>query len=603
MTEQHGKPIVSGPAGNTDGEISLQGRSVSRGAVVGTALCLYGGKRQFYKKEIAGEQVDGEVMRFREAVDASKEQLSTIASDGNGDGNQARIFETHILFLEDRSLLSQIESMISEQRVNAEWAVRTVIDKYASRYKALTDKHLQEKYIDLEDVGERILSSLGTDSENDLSLDSDTVIIAKELNPSTMIELSKRNPAAVVTENGGWTSHTFILARELDLPAVTGIKQLLRSVENGEKIAVDGYEGRVILRPGKETIDNLKSSKHEGINLGDTELDPGARLETLDGQEITVRANLDLSTDYGPAKKVGAKGIGLYRSEFLFNRYRGYPSEEEQFKIYSRIASESDDHGVRIRTFDLSINQVSAGLAGREKNPALGLRGIRLSMRFEAEFRIQVRALLKASSANSISVVLPMISDADEIKWARGVISEERERLLSAGVPCGDPAVGVMVEVPAAVFAIERILDASDFVNIGTNDLVQYLLAVDRDNEEVADWFRTVHSSVIGALGKVLQAANRKGVSALVCGEMAGSPLYTPILLGLGARELSMNVNSVPRISALISRLAIEECEEVLKEIEGLSDGPDRDAEIRRIYQNKWAGLFDFSSLLTFSRR
>ncbi len=594
---------MSGPAGNTDGEISLQGRSVSRGAVVGTALCLYGGKRQFYKKEIAGEQVDGEVMRFREAVDASKEQLSTIASDGNGDGNQARIFETHILFLEDRSLLSQIESMISEQRVNAEWAVRTVIDKYASRYKALTDKHLQEKYIDLEDVGERILSSLGTDSENDLSLDSDTVIIAKELNPSTMIELSKRNPAAVVTENGGWTSHTFILARELDLPAVTGIKQLLRSVENGEKIAVDGYEGRVILRPGKETIDNLKSSKHEGINLGDTELDPGARLETLDGQEITVRANLDLSTDYGPAKKVGAKGIGLYRSEFLFNRYRGYPSEEEQFKIYSRIASESDDHGVRIRTFDLSINQVSAGLAGREKNPALGLRGIRLSMRFEAEFRIQVRALLKASSANSISVVLPMISDADEIKWARGVISEERERLLSAGVPCGDPAVGVMVEVPAAVFAIERILDASDFVNIGTNDLVQYLLAVDRDNEEVADWFRTVHSSVIGALGKVLQAANRKGVSALVCGEMAGSPLYTPILLGLGARELSMNVNSVPRISALISRLAIEECEEVLKEIEGLSDGPDRDAEIRRIYQNKWAGLFDFSSLLTFSRR
>ncbi|MCO6510582.1 MAG: phosphoenolpyruvate--protein phosphotransferase [Aridibacter famidurans] len=603
MTERPKRAQVSDPDEGKTGELTLYGRSVSRGVTVGTALCLYGAKRQYYRREIGSEDLDRENGRFSSAVLAAKEQLSEIASADGGDGNQARIFETHILFLEDLSLLRQIETMIHDQRVNAEWAVKTVIDKYVTRYKSLSDRHLQEKYIDLEDVGERILTALGGGGENSYSLDSDTVIIAKELNPSTLIELSRKHPAAVVTESGGWTSHTFILARELELPAVTGIRQLLRSVETGEKIVVDGYGGKVILRPAEDTLEKFRSPEKETAAAGSGSVDPEAALETLDGFQITLRANLDITRDFTAAARSGGKGIGLYRSEFLFNQFRGYPSEDEQYESYLRIAEEANSHGIRIRTFDLSINRVAVGIDGREKNPALGLRGIRLSKRYEAEFRTQVRALLRAASMHSISIVLPMISDCEEVKWARKIVSEEKARLDSEGLEHGDPEIGVMIEVPAAVLSIDRILEEADFVNIGTNDLVQYLLAVDRDNEEVADWFRTVHSSVLKSLRIVLDAARSKEKGALVCGEMAGSPLYVPILLGLGAREFSMNINSLPRVRSLVSKIAVEECEEALEEIELLPDGDERDEGIRRIFQEKWGGLVDFDSLLSFRRR
>ncbi len=584
-------------------ELTLSGMAVSRGLSVGTVLCLHGRKRQFYRREIAGSDVAREADRFREAVEAAKAQLTDISNDAaESQMNRVKIFETHRLFLEDRSLLSQIESMIGDQRVNAEWAVKSVIDKYVSRYKSLSDKHLQEKYIDLEDVGERLLSALGSE-EQSYSLAKDTIIVARELNPSTLIELSKKKPLAVVTENGGWTSHTFILARELELPAVTGIRQLLRMVESGDRMVVDGYHGTVILRPADET----ESKVREAIELAESELadleitEAPNRLETLDGIPVIIRANLDISRDYSAAVSLGAKGIGLYRSEFLFNRNRGFPSEEEQVEIYTQIAAEANSAGIRIRTFDLSIGQIAGG-AGREKNPALGLRGIRFSFRLEPEFRKQIRALLRAAAEGNLSIVLPMIADAEDVRWAKHLIDEEKAALERDSLRHGDPPVGVMIEVPSAVFTIDRILEISDFLNIGTNDLVQYLLAVDRDNEEVADWFRTSHSSVLESLRIVIAAAERAGKSTLICGEMAGSPLYIPILLGLGAREFSMNVNSIRRVRRLVSKIAVEECRAVLAEIEELPDGPDRDKGIHRIYKNKWSDLMDFDNLLTFVR-
>ncbi len=603
MTHQTTVKNLSQPDNSEFGELTLSGRAVSRGVSIGTVLCLHGRKRQFYRRPIEGGATDKEIERFREAVEAAKEQLTNI-SEGTygGGGDRARIFETHRLFLEDRSLITQIESMVSEQRVNAEWAVKVVIDKYVSRYKSLSDKHLQEKYIDLEDVGERLLSALGGGSQQGYSLNENTIIVATELNPSTLIELSKRNPVAVVTENGGWTSHTFILARELDLPAVTGIKGLLRAVETGDRMIVDGFSGQVVLRPQQDTAERFAAFKapEDTFNLG--EGDAGA-LETLDGHSITIRANLDITRNYGAAGRLGAKGIGLYRSEFLFNQNRGFPSEEEQVETYSRIASEANAHGIRIRTFDLSIDQIAGGRLNKEKNPALGMRGIRLSMRYEEEFRTQIRALLRASDGNHISIVLPMISDVGEIRWAKYVIEAEKNALREGRLPCGDPEIGVMVEVPAAVLSIERILEESDFINIGTNDLVQYLLAVDRDNEEVADWFRTLHSSVIESLRIVIRAAERAGKPAIVCGEMAGSPLYVPILIALGATELSMNVNSIARIRHLVANIASEECADVLKKIEKLDDGDAKDEQVREIYREKWAHLVDFEHLLSFRRR
>lgn len=601
MTQQR----ISGSNETAESEIVLSGRAVSRGVGIGTALCLHGRKRQFYRREILGDQVTDEIERFRNAVSAAKVQLTAIASDGAVvDGSQAQIFETHKLFLQDLSLLKQIESMISEQRVNAEWAVKSVIDKYVSRYKSLTDKHLQEKYIDLEDVGERLLSALGGGESEDYVFDSNTIIVAKELNPSTLIELSKKRPGAIVTENGGWTSHTFILARELDLPAVTGIRQLLRSVASGDKLIVDGFSGRIILRPGAETENALREiSERTAIDESGLAGVFGSEPETLDGHKIILRANLDISRDYDAAARLGASGIGLYRSEFLFNQYRGFPSEEEQVESYRKIAREADGDEIRIRTFDLSVNQIAGGSLQREKNPALGLRGIRLSMRYEDEFRTQIRALLRASAGEHISIVFPMVSDGGEVRWAKRVVDEESRALRRSGEECGEPAVGAMIEVPAAVLVIDRILAEVDFINIGTNDLVQYLLAVDRDNEEVADWFRTAHSAVLACLSLIIKAAERVGKEALVCGEMAGSPLYLPLLLGLGAREFSMNVNSLARIRRLVTKIAVEECQEVLEEVADLPDDDDRDENIYRIYHRRWSNLMDFENLVSFRRR
>jgi phosphotransferase system enzyme I (PtsI) len=586
-----------------EGELTLSGRAVSRGVSVGTVLLLHGIKRQFYRRAIDGSGVEREVERFRESVESAKDQLSNISEGAYGGGEgQAKIFDTHKLFLEDKSLLSQIESMITEQRINAEWAVKVVTDKYVSRYKQLTDKHLQEKYIDLEDVAERLLSALGGGREQGYALGDNTIIVARELNPSTLIELSRKNPAAVVTENGGWTSHTFILARELDLPAVTGIKELLRSVETGDRMIVDGFSGHVILRPQEDTLDRFSSYKKPAeVSPGESSVDDD--LETLDGHKVTIRANLDITRNYGAAKKLGAKGIGLYRSEFLFNQNRGFPSEEDQVEAYSKIALEANAHGIRIRTFDLSVDQISGGRRNKEKNPALGMRGIRLGMRYEDEFRCQIRALLRVSEGNRIGIVLPMVCDVGEIRWAKKIVEEVRSDLEREGVGFGSPEIGAMVEVPAAVLSIERILEETDFINIGTNDLVQYLLAVDRDNEEVADWFRTLHSSVIESLRIVLDAADRAGQPAIVCGEMAGSPLYVPILIALGARELSMNVNSIGRIRHLVSNIAREECVDVLADIAALDDGENKDEEVHRIYHRKWAHLVDFENLLSFRRR
>lgn len=595
----------TGGTGRRSGEeLVLLGRSVSRGTAAGRALCLYGTKRQFYKRTIQAEEVDQELERFREAVRVSEKQLEAIASTSGSDGNRAKIFETHILFLSDLSLLSRIESMIREQRVNAEWSVNAAIEKYVSRYKALTDKHLQEKYIDLEDVGERVLTALGGDDGQEYDFHRDAIVVAKELNPSTLIELSRQKPLAIVTENGGWTSHTFILARELGLPAVTGIRQLLRIVESGAPLIVDGYGGKVILDPGPETVSAFEKDAEAAPETVPSEVTgPDSNLETLDGQEIILRANLDISKDYELPEKMGARGIGLYRSEFLFNQYKGFPSEDEQFRSYSSIAKHFSEYGVRIRTFDLSINQVAVRLGGREKNPALGLRGIRLSMRHESVFRTQVRALLRCSAKHNISVVLPMISDAEDVRWARRLITAEKEDLRERGIKAGDPEVGVMIEVPAAVIGIREILEESDFANVGTNDLVQYLLAVDRDNEEVADWFRTLHRSVRQCLKVVIRSAAEAGKPVLICGEMAGSPLYIPILIALGAREFSMNVKSLPRIRALVTKIAVEECRALLDEIDQLPDTLDLDERIRELYLEKWSGIEDFEQLISFKRR
>lgn len=579
-----------------NGELRITSRAVSRGVAIGKVVCLHGQTRQFYRLTLAESQIEKEIRRFLAAVRLTKRQLKKIRSL-NGelvDEKTASIFDVHLLILEDESLLSKIKGKITDQKVNAEWAVKIILDGYIAKYKAISDEHLRDRYIDIRDISDRLLNALGGGGNLGVRLKEDSIIVAKEVKPSTLIELNESKPKAIIAENGGWTSHTFILARELNMPAVTGTKNILRRVKTGDDVIVDGYNGLVILNPIAETLEKYQIAAARFRQASnDTVESVSGSVKTLDGKEIAIRANLDLHTVYSKAKRLGAKGIGLFRSEFLFNQYRGFPTEEEQVEAYRTIGKLVGKNGVRIRTFDLSVDQLTEEKPEAEKNPALGLRGIRLGLSHEEEFRTQLRALLQASADYCIDIVLPMVSDVTEVEQAKEIINQEKNFLKKRGLKFGNPKIGAMIEVPSAVFTIEFISKEVDFLSLGTNDLVQYLLAVDRDNESVAEWFKTLHPAVLTAIERVIRSGENNGIPVVVCGEMAGSPFYAPILIGLGARELSMNINSITRVRNTILGIAFEEAREIAEAIKGLRTSTEIEEFIRMSFRQKWSHLFD----------
>lgn len=569
-------------------EIRIRARAVSRGIAIGKVVCLHGKKRQFYHINLPQTQLEKELRRFRAAVRLAKRQIKQLGQSENE--TQSSIFDTHLLILEDASFLAKIENMISERLINAEWAVKLVTESYLTIYKDFTDEHLRERQIDISDVSERLLTALGGGGKSTLVLEKNSIIVAKEVKPSTVIELSQNNLCGIVVENGGWTSHTFILAREHKFPAVTGVKSILRRLQNDDHIIVDGYNGQIIINPTAETLAHYADAQAKVRQVQGAIAEPAkGRLKTLDGREIIIRANLDYVSNYAETKRFGAEGIGLYRSEFLFNKNQSFPTETEQIEAYRKAAKAVGIDGVKIRTFDVSIEQVNGE---SEKNPALGLRAIRLSFDYEKIFRTQIRAILQASFEYQIDIVLPMISDVSEILIAKKILENEQKRLKEQKIQIGKPRLGAMIEVPSAVFMAEEIANEVDFICLGTNDLVQYLLAVDRDNESVADLFRTLHPAVLRAIKHVLKAAQVAGIPAIVCGEMSGSPLYSAILVGLGATELSMNPSSIPRLRATLSRIAFEEAREIVGELERCRTANEVEMLVTQQFSSKWSHLF-----------
>ncbi|MBS1794031.1 MAG: phosphoenolpyruvate--protein phosphotransferase [Acidobacteria bacterium] len=572
----------------------LKARAVARGVAIGHVVCLHGRQRQFYRISLEDSQIEREIRRFRAAVRLARRQLKKIAlPPADGQLKKSNIFDSHLLILEDRSFLDKIENQIGREKVNAEWAVKIVSEVYIGNYKAIADEHLREKYIDVEDVAERILGALGGGGKSGIKLEKNSIIVAREVKPSTLIELMESEPKAVITEHGGWTSHTFILAREQNLPAVTGMKGILRRVKTGDHVIVDGFNGQVVLHPSDKSLAKYRIAVENFQENTNRESEPvGEKLKTLDGCEITLRANLDLPQGYAKARRLGARGIGLYRSEFLFNQFRGFPSEQEQIKAYRKIAALSGDEGVRIRTFDLSAEQLGPVNEEKEKNPALGLRAIRLMMTHKKQFRTQLRALLQAAAQHRIDIVLPMVTDVAEIVAARKMLDAEKERLRQRGIEHGEPRLGAMIETPAAVLIAADIAREVEFFCLGTNDLVQYVLAVDRDNEFVADWYKTLHPAVLRSIKTVLVTAAKNQKPVLVCGEMAGSPVYVAILIGLGATELSMNVNSIARVRRTISNIAYEEAREITERITEFSTSDEIEYFVRESFLRKWSHLF-----------
>lgn len=572
-------------------ELRVRARSVSRGIVFGKIVCLYGRNRQYYRAAIDPAKLDAEIRRLRVALRLARRQLSKIKNLKNGSAPD--IFDAQMAMLEDSSFQAKIESEIIENKVNAEWAVNSVTDGYVDRYKSIPDAHLRDRYIDLEDVAERILAALGGGGLG-LKLEKDSIIAARDLRPSTLVELSENAPVGLITEHGGWTSHTFILAREVGIPAVTGIKRILHRVENGDSVIVDGFKGEIVLYP---TADTVKKYERRAEQMRGRRVQAAAETvtgspRTVDGREITIRANIDIPSGYKRARSFGARGIGLYRSEFLFKQYNGFPPENEQYEAYRKIAELTGDDGVKIRTFDIGIEQVYGQYNNREKNPALGLRAIRLGLTQPKAFRAQIRALLRASHERNISIVIPMISGIADIIESKRLIERERAALAKKAIPCGKPKIGIMVEVPSAVLLIDELLEEADFLSLGTNDLVQYLLAADRDNELVAGWFQTLHPAVVRAVRTVTDAAERAKKPLVVCGEMAGSAFYLPLLIGLGATDLSMNANSMPTALSIINGISYESSRELADSALKCRTAQDIENTIRRHIAEEWADFF-----------
>lgn len=571
-------------------EIRLKARAMSRGVAIGRVVCLHGNTRQFFRIDIQDSAVEREIRRARAAFRLARRQLNKLRTAART-GSVPAILDAQRAMIEDSSLLEKVEAAISEQRVNAEWAVKVVTDSYIAKYKAIADEHLRDRYIDVEDVAERLLSALGG-GERSAPLAKDSIIVAQELMPSTLAEQTGSHPTAVITEHGGWTSHTFILARELNLPAVTGVRKILRRVNTGDPAIVDGYNGRVILHPTPETLERyrLPAAQFQQINYNDVTV-ADTNTKTLDGRQITVRVNVDLPEIYKRAKRIGARGIGLYRSEFLFNRFKGFPTENQQYEAYREIATFAGEDGVKIRTFDVGAEQLYEQSHGREKNPALGLRAIRLGLTNTRHLRTQLRAILRAAYERNIDIVIPMISGVEEIVRVREFLKQEKDALSGKGIPSGDPRLGAMIEVPSAVFLIDDIVRETEFICLGTNDLVQYLLAVDRDNESVSSWFRTLHPAVLRAVRVVINACTASETPLTICGEMAGSPFYLPLLIGMGATELSMNVNSILRVRKVISGLAYQEAAAVVLEADRCRTADEVEAMLERHINEKWSHL------------
>ncbi|MEQ1642017.1 MAG: phosphoenolpyruvate--protein phosphotransferase [Pyrinomonadaceae bacterium] len=570
---------------NNSEERRISAIAVSRGIGIGPAVFLRESSLHSEHRDILSEAIETELDRLRYGVERSRANLDGLAGTDKISPNEpiSDIFDTHLLILE--SFAAKVEDRIRAKLINVEWAIDEVFREAFERHGLDMSSHLAEKQLDLEDVAAGILSELR--SSDRIEYPTGSVIIAGEIRPSTVMEISRTSPAAIVSLRGGWTSHSSIVARELGIPMVTGAD--LGFLDDGDIVIANGYSGEVIVRPEPITLSQTETKKEDETPLTEH---PGYSENAVHGPaQITLSVNLESSLAYEAARESGASGVGLFRSESLIAGSGKLPSEEHQLADYSRIAAAVGEAGVNIRTFDIGPNTIE-GESAFEHNPALGLRSIRLSLADPSVLTTQIRALLRANGSGNISVVIPMVSGITEVRRFRKILLDTAEALKSDGYSANIPRIGAMIEVPSAVMTAAEISAEVDFICLGTNDLVQYLLAVDRDNASVAEWYQTLHPAVLRAIEQVVAAGLGAGIPVTACGEMAGSLFYIPLLIGLGVRDFSMSVGSLKSARQLISGIGTADAEAIAMAALQGKTASEIDSLLRRLYLEQWPGLF-----------
>lgn len=552
----------------------VQGVAVSPGIAIGKVYLVDRRKVEVPRFSLLDdERVPEEMERFREAIRRSQEELREIRDRIRHSlmEEQLAILDAHIRMLQDRTLLQETLQRIQQERINAEWALTESLEKFRNILKRSDDEYLRSRVADLDFVGQRILRQLRGEFQESISqIQEEVIVVAHDLSPADTAQMNKEVIQAFVTDMGGRTSHTAIVARSLEIPAVVGLEHITEMVRTGDTMIVDGVQGFVLVDPSPDKLEEYQTrrSRYWVVKeelLAYSQL-PG---ETVDGFRVIVRANIEMPDEVPAVIRQGGEGIGLYRTEFMYMNREDLPTEEEHYRTYREVVEQTAPRSVTIRTLDIGGDKLPSQVQEPEEiNPALGLRAIRFSLKEAEIFKTQLRGILRASAHGRVRIIFPMISGITEIQRVKEILGEVQGELRARGEPF-DPEIpiGVMIEIPSAASIADLLAREVDFFSIGTNDLIQYALAIDRVNEHVIYLYEPLHPAVLRMIKTVVEAGHEAGVPVGMCGEMAGEPMYIPILLGLGLDELSMNTLAIPMVKKMIRLVTLKTSRALTEEL------------------------------------
>jgi len=579
-------------------EIRFEGVGVSPGMAFAKVHVVREDLDDVVRYRIAPSQVPDEIGRFETALIQTRMQILEMQqriAESIG-AKDAAIFDAHLLVVEDRTLIDEVLRKLETDLCNVEWVFQEVATRYAETLNKIDDPYLRERALDIQDVTKRVIRNLqGKAPKAFLALSESHILVAHNLTPSDTASINRANVLGVATDLGSRTSHAAILARSLNIPAVVGLHDITAKLETGQQVLVDGSDGLLIVDPVPETIAYYAEieSRRAKVVAQLKELRTTSST-TRDGHHIVLSANIELPEDVEAVAANGAEGIGLYRTEFLYLNRSSLPTEHEQFETYRKVAERVRPDPLIIRTFDLGGDKLAPGTVdiADELNPFLGWRAIRLCLENIEIFKPQLRAILRASAVGNIKVMFPMISGLEELRGAKAVLAECKDELRRSGVPFAEKLeVGAMIEIPSAAICANVLAPEADFFSIGTNDLIQYALAVDRVNEKLAHLYEPTHPAVVHLLKMVADAAHANKIWVGVCGEMAGDVALIPLLLGLGIDELSAGATLVPRVKRAVQSLAIPECRKLVEEALELNTGSEILARCLELADKRYGDL------------